>query len=616
MQNETVGSAQARPQVTIHADSLREPMSKYIYGQFIEHLGRCIYGGIWAEMIQDRKFYHAVGSEQSPWKIVGDPGAVEMVGEGSFVGEHTPMVHVSEVGSPCGIVQTGLGLVAGKEYVGRVILAGDAGAAPVDVTLICGTGSGDRQSVAVNCLTEEYQAHPIRFTAAAGTDDARLEIVGRGIGTFRIGTVSLMPADNVQGMRRDTLDLLKQLDAPIYRWPGGNFVSGYNWKDGLGDPDKRPPRWDRAWNALEPNDFGIHEFMRFCEALGAEPYIAVNSGEGDAASAAQEVEYANGAPDTPMGKLRARNGHRDPFNVKWWGIGNEMYGNWQLGHMPLADYVKKHNEFAAAMRAADPAIKLIAVGDAGPWSEEMLKQCSDQMDLISEHFYCPWHNDLRAHTDSVAASIRAKADWHREARKRIPVLAGKDIRIAMDEWNYGWHEPYEHGPLGMMYTLRDALGIAKGLSEYSRDTDIISMANFAQTVNVIAVVKTSKTQAAFDTIALPLVLYRHHFGVVPVDVTGAPDPLDVAVTWTKDRRALVVAVVNPTTDDCDLQFDLSGAAVTGSGHVWRMAGPEPMAMNRVGKEPQVRMMDQPVERIGDRLAAPALSVSLYELETK
>ena len=148
----------------------------------------------------------------------------------------------------------------------------------------------------------------------------------------------------------------------MYRFPGGNFLSAHEWRDAIGDPDRRPPRWDYVWSALQPNDVGTDEFLYLCELLGVDAFISVNAGFGDAHSAAQLVEYVNGAADTPMGKLRAANGHPAPYNVKWWGIGNEMYGPWQFGYMALKQYVVKHNMFAKAMRAVDPSITLLATG--------------------------------------------------------------------------------------------------------------------------------------------------------------------------------------------------------------------------------------------------------------
>jgi len=283
--------------VAVEAGKTGEPISKYIYGQFIEHLGRCIYGGIWAEMLEDRKFYYDVGAKDSPWKTVGGPVAMEKTDP--FVGSHTPRVT-----APGGIAQGDLALRKGHKYVGRVWLAGEAGAAPVTVSLVWGDGPEDRQTVTVEKLTAEYARTPLTFVAGADTDKGRLEIVGGGKGKVLVGPASLMPADNVSGLRADTLALLKELNAPLYRWPGGNFVSGYDRKDGIGDPDRRPPRKNPAWKGVEPNDMGLDEFITFCRQVGAEPYITVNTGLGDVAGAADEVQYANGAADTPMGRLR------------------------------------------------------------------------------------------------------------------------------------------------------------------------------------------------------------------------------------------------------------------------------------------------------------------------
>src|SRR5579863_9718996 len=253
-----ISARELNPTITIDASKTREPMPDLIYGQFIEHLGRSIYGGIWAEMLEDRKFYSAVGETRrdkvyvpSPWKPVGGLSAVTMVTENAYVGEHTPQVDLGDDGIAKGITQSALGILAGKNYEGYVILAGDASAAPVEVSLSWGSGDADRQIVKIEKLTKEYTKYQVKFKASSSTDDAAFSITSKGKGKFLIGTSSLMPADNVNGMRADTLAQLKQLDAPIYRWPGGNFVSGYNWKDGIGDRDKRPPRKNPAWTGIE-----------------------------------------------------------------------------------------------------------------------------------------------------------------------------------------------------------------------------------------------------------------------------------------------------------------------------------------------------------------------------
>jgi alpha-L-arabinofuranosidase len=596
--------------VEIYAEKIHAPLSKYVYGQFIEHLGRCIYGGIWAEMLEDRKFFYPVGSKESPWRIVGPSGLVPMDRQKPFVGDHTPQILLTGDGQAAGIVQGQLGLRKGKGYIGRIWLAGDS-AAPVTVSLVWGNGQDQRQTVTIDALTAEYAKTPLQFTAGGDTDAGRLEIRAAGSGSFHVGTVSLMPADNVHGMRADTLELLKQLDAPVYRWPGGNFVSGYNWRDGIGDPDRRPPRKNPAWQGIEHNDFGLDEFMLFCRLLKTEPYVAVNSGLGDSRSAVAEIEYANAPADRPGGQLRAKNGHRQPYGVRWWSIGNEMFGDWQLGYMGLEKYIPKNNEFAKAMRAADPSIKLIAVGAAGPWSEGMLRKCADSMDLMSEHFYCGENpNDLAAHVRQIPDNIRRIAAAHRDYRKRLDSLRGKDIRIAMDEWNY-WYGPEPYGQIGCPYHLKDALGIAAGLHEYARQSDIVFMANYAQTVNVIGCIKTSKTAACFDTTGVVLKLYRKYFGVIPVDAEcKSPTPLDVAAAWTADRKAFTIGIVNPTMKPVELSLNIVAVMFKGHGLLkshgagWQIAGTDPMAHNAPGKQQLVKIEELPPPRF-DRYTGKA-----------
>jgi len=597
-----------QPSIAIDTAKKGHPISKYIYGQFIEHLGRCIYGGIWAEMLEDRKFFDPVGARGSPWKAVGET-TVAMDSEDSFVGEHTP-----KVAAPGGIAQSGLGLVEGKKYVSRIWLKGTDAVAPVKVSLIWGAEADDRQSVTVDQIGAKYVEVPLSFTARAGADDGRLEIAAAGTGTFYVGTVSLMPADNVQGMRADTLRLLEELDSPVYRWPGGNFVSGYDWHDGIGPRDRRPPRKNPAWKGIEHNDFGLDDFMTFCRVLGTEPYIAVNSGLGGVENAVGELQYANGASDTPMGKLRAKNGHPEPYKVKWWGIGNEMYGGWQLGHMPLEDYIKKHNVFADAMRAEDPSITLVAVGATGKWSEGMMQHCADHMELISEHFYRQGHTGLASHVRQIPDAVRQKAEAHRDYRRRFDSLKGKDIDIALDEWNY-WYGPHVYGELGTRYFLKDALGIAAGLNEYTRQSDIMFMANYAQTVNVIGCIKTSKTAASFATTGLALKLYRKQFGVTPVAVTTEL-PLDVAAALTEDGRTLTVAVVNPTMRELELPLTVSGATLAGAGQRWEIAGDDPMAYNEPGKPAKVTIEQSTVTDATDKLTVAPCSVTLFALALK
>jgi len=600
------------PEVVIDGAKTGKPVSKYIYGQFIEHLGRSIYQGLWAEMLEDRKFFWPVGQGESPWKAIGDAAGVAMDTVKPFTGGHTPRVTLGGKG-PGGLVQGDLALVERKDYAGRVVLAGDASAAPVTVSLVWGDGPEARQSVTVDAIGMEYKTVPFAFKAGATTETARLEIASAGRGAFKVGTASIMPADNVDGFRPEVLALLKELDSPVYRWPGGNFVSGYDWRDGIGDRDRRPPRKNPAWTGVEHNDVGNHEFMDLVRYIGSEAYIAVNSGLGDAVMALEELEYVNGAADSKMGKLRTVHGHPEPWGVKFWAIGNEMYGDWQLGHMPLSDYVRKHTQFAVAMKAMDPSVQLVAVGAVGRWSETMLAEASNHMDFISEHFYVQHKPGLLGHVNQAPAEIRRIAEAHRKYRQTIPTLKMKEVPVALDEWNY-WYGPHVYGELGTQYFLEDALGIAAGLNEFARQSDVYFMANYAQTVNVIGAIKTSKTAAVLDTTGVILALYRKHFGTIPLAVGGAPEPLDVMACWKDEAKSvLTLSIVNPTKRAVTLKLDAGTIALPKTARLFLVAGDDPRACNVPGKEPQVAVRETPAAPLGKKLTVPPISVSLYEI---
>jgi len=606
------GRELGRPRVAIDGDKTGKPMSKYIYGQFIEHLGRCIYQGLWAEMLEDRKFFWPVGEGESPWKAVGDAALVKMDKLRPFVGAHTPRVTLSGQ-EPGGIAQEALSLIEGKDYIGRVVLAGDAAAAPVRVSVIWGEGPDARLTLTVDRLGRDFRTVPFAFKAGATTEDARLEIASSGGGSFKVGTASIMPADNVEGFRPEVLALLRELDSPVYRWPGGNFVSGYDWRDGIGDRDRRPPRKNPAWTGVEHNDVGVHEYLDLMRLIAAEPYITVNSGLGDVAMTLEELEYVNGAPDTKMGKLRAANGRPEPWGVKFWAIGNEMYGDWQLGHMPLSDYVKKHTQFAVAMKAMDPSVQVVAVGAVGRWSETMLAQASNHMDLISEHFYVQHKSGLLSHVNQMPNEVRRIAEAHRKYRATIPTLKTKEVPVALDEWNY-WYGPHVYGELGTQYFLEDALGVAAGLHEFARQSDVYFMANYAQTVNVIGAIKTSKTAAVLDTTGVILALYRKHFGTIPVAVTGTPEPLDVMACWLDETKSvLTLSIVNPTRRQMDLRLDAGKLKLPKRARFFLVGGLDPRACNVPGQTMQVAVHETEAAPLGRAVMVPPISVSLYHI---
>jgi alpha-N-arabinofuranosidase len=319
-----------------------------------------------------------------------------------------------------------------------------------------------------------------------------------------------------------------------------------------------------------------------------------------------------------MGALRASHGRTDPWKVHYWGIGNEMYGSWQLGNIPLNEYTKRHNAFVDAMRKVDPTIHTIAVGAVGEWSRTMLRDCADRMESISEHVYWQDHPGLLAHVLPAPRSLKAIADAHRQYRKELPSLAGRDIRIVQDEWNY-WYGPHVFGELGTRYFMRDALGCAAALNEFGRNSDIFFMANYAQTVNVIGAIKTSRTNAALETTGLVLKLYRHHLGTLPCRTESSPT-LDALATWNDARTELRIAIVNATTSPAEVRLDLRGARLgDGPGRRWVIASDDPMAFNDPDGARPVELREEPfaskapLGSLPGSLPVPACSVTLYAL---
>jgi alpha-N-arabinofuranosidase len=285
-----------------------------------------------------------------------------------------------------------------------------------------------------------------------------------------------------------------------------------------------------------------------------------------------------------------------------------MWGRWQLGYMALEHYVLKQNWVVDKMREVDPNIFCISSGNAGPWSTGLLKQCADHMDSIAEHFYCRERPDLLAHVRQIPDNIRAKAEFHRQARADLPNLQGHDIRIAMTEWNY-WYGPHLFGELGTRYFLKDALGIAAGVHEYARQSDLIHSAFYAQTVNVIGAIKVSRRNAAFETTGLVLKLYRHHFGQIPV-VTHTEGLIDAQAAWSSDRKTLTLGVVNASLEPQRIPLTLTGAKLAADGKRWEIAGADPQAFNDPDQPPRVAIREAAAQS-GDTLAVGPCSVTVF-----
>jgi alpha-N-arabinofuranosidase len=668
-----LASSQTQPiHASIDASKTGAPISKYIYGQFLEHIGGIVNNNIWAEMLDDRKFYYPINSHPPAqpsgpsfrrvtlrhWMPIGADEFVTMDADHPYLGDHTPLVKLSPTEAR-GFQQSELAVRKGKSYTGRIVLAGSPGTT-VKVSLIWGDAPDQRQTVTINKVGTDYRKVPLRFQAQGDSDNARFEIVGTGSGSFHVGAVSLMPSDNLQGFRAEVIAALKQLHSGVYRWPGGNFVSGHEWRDAVGDPDKRPPIMDPVWHAVQPNDVGTDEFMTLCRLLDVEAYITVNAGFGDEWSAAQLVEYVNGAATTPMGKWRAANGHPEPYHVNFWGVGNEPWGEWQLGFIPVAQFALKHDMFAKAMHKVDPSIKLIGAGampdamtgskqakrlngqivpdylSAGDWSGSLLAHSLNNMDMISEHFYSRsgQHTDLTTGEKvstgeqslvewerAPATQVRSKYEHYQEYLKRIPELKTKPVPISLDEWAYTGSTPNSY---------KVVPAYAWAFHEMFRHSDLFQLGAFTFAT---AMMSEDKTNAMLNPTGLMFKMYSDHFGKIPVEVSGdSPQPkpiyppggdqpvvnpgsdtfpLDVSAALSDDRKTLTFAVINPSDSEQHLKLAINNAKLSNQGHLWRMAPSSVDATIIVGQKPQVEVQEQQLGPVPDAMAVPPFSISIY-----
>lgn len=371
------------------------------------------------------------------------------------------------------------------------------------------------------------------------------------------------------GFRKDVIELTKELNVSILRWPGGNFVSGYHWEDGIGDRSKRPTRIDLAWGDKESNMIGTDEFVQFARKANTEPYFCINLGTGTLDEARNWVEYCNIEKGTYYSDLRRKNGFEQPHKIIYWGLGNEVDGPWQMGHKSPEEYAKVAIETAKLMRWIDNDIKLIASGssnyaaDWNKWNRTVLDEMYNYIDYISLHHYSHNFSDYYTYltnTIEVEEYIRIVEQQIKEARMKN--RSDKDVFIAFDEWN-AWTRTYQDRSgittLAEIYDLQDALIVAQYLNIFLRTCDIVKMANMAQLVNVIAPMFVTNDKLWKQTIYHPLYLFANNCRGLALDVyTKSPTfstekrkdvpYLDVSSTYEEDRGEVVINVVNRNKD--------------------------------------------------------------------
>jgi alpha-N-arabinofuranosidase len=404
-----------------------------------------------------------------------------------------------------------------------------------------------------------------------------LEHLGRAIYEGIYDPQSKLSDSN--GFRKDVLEEIRKLGVPIIRYPGGNFVSGYNWLDGVGPKASRPAVLDKAWNSINSNEFGTDEFLTWCRLARTQPLLGLNLGTGTPEQAAALVEYCNLEKGTRWSELRRKNGIAEPYKVQNWCLGNEMDGPWQIGHMTATEYGTRAQDAARQMRYVDPSLKLVACGSSGPgmptyleWDREVLEQCYDYVDAISLHRY--FGNEgpetggdsskflaLNLSMERQIDEVAAVCDVVR-GHKRSP----KKLWLSFDEWNVWYrarsgdavngHRQSAAHLLEEVYNLEDALLVGGLINSLIRKAERVKLACLAQLVNVIAPIMTNASGLLRQTIYYPyswalefakgaaLELQVESPPTYDVSGIGAVSYVDAAGTYQADAGKMALFLLN------------------------------------------------------------------------
>jgi len=412
-----------------------------------------------------------------------------------------------------------------------------------------------------------------------------IEHLGRAVyeGIYQPGN----PNADESGMRTDVIQLINELNVPVVRYPGGNFVSGYHWEDGVGPKENRPAKVDLAWKVIESNQFGLNEFMDWCKKASTTPMMAVNLGTRGPEDAKNLLEYCNMKGGTYYSDLRRKHGYEQPHDIKLWCLGNEMDGPWQMGHKTAEEYGRIAAETGRLMKMLDPTVELVACGSSGlkmptfgTWEDTVLSECYDFVDYISLHEYYKnrenYTPDFLASSvamDSFISTVISICDAVKAKKRKT-----KNINLSFDEWNVWYHsneqdkklKPWVQTPhqLEDVYNFEDALLVGSMLITLLRHADRVKIACLAQLVNVIAPIMTSDTGAWKQTTFYPFAFMSNYGrGTVLNTIVDSPayeskygtSPyLDSVIIINEEEETLTVFAVNKDLEDymeltCDLR---------------------------------------------------------------
>ena len=509
-------------------------------------------------------------------------------------------------------------------------------------------------SASIRGLSAQWQ----KFTGVLELDPAmpaaavyKLAVTADAPGQFVIQHIFLQPADNIHGADPDIIRMLRESHLPLLRWPGGNFVSSYHWQDGIGPVEKRPTKPNYAWGGIEPNLFGTDEFIEFCRAVGCEPMICINAGNGTPEEAAQWIEYCNGSAASPMGQLRAANGHPEPYGIKYWEVGNELWGRWQLNWTTAAGYVDRYQQFAPAMLKADPTLKLLACGApvlwGKSWNDTLIAGLAPGLRSLTDHpliggDVSPTTDPLDVYRNFMAVPEILEKKW--SALRDDMLKAGiKEPRMALTELQLFANIGSNRNPDAPARLTHENLPRQASITEAVYDILIyhatVRLSPFMELITHSAIVNhgggLSKehervfanpcyyAQAGFSAFAnaLPVVVEivssTHTAPSVIADLQKfAPEVAcsDIdALAAIGANHDLLISIVNRDVKPIHLTTELNGFNPAGNAEVWTLQAPVPWAANSLDKPDAIKPQTSTAQILGGKLKLDLQPYSIVQV---
>jgi alpha-N-arabinofuranosidase len=521
-------------------------ISPFQYGQFVEYLCTLI-PSMWAERLYDGSFeglspykvayLHQTDFREKPWYPSGATNRAEYSLDKAdpISGEVSQKIAArGDTACTVGISQDGVFVDRNEVCIFTCYLKAKDVHGPIRVAI---HHEGKTYAACEFMPTKEWKKFRSRLVASARDVNTTVTISFRGPGTLWIDSVSLMPEKTVGGWRPDAVEAVRALKPGVIRFGGSALddasLGDFSWRDTLGDPDRRRPF--RAWGGLQPAGAGLEEIVQFCRQVGAEPLICVRFTRRGPKDAADQVQYFNGSVDTPMGQLRARNGHPEPYHICYWQVGNERAG---------AEYETQLAEFCRAMKGADPTIQLLS---SYP-SEGVLRNAGRWLEYVCPHHYaCADLDAMQKDIDQIRRLLARYAPGH-------------NIKIGVTEWNT---TAGDWGPRrGMLWTLANALACARYHNLLHRNCDIVEIANRSNLINSFCsgIIQTDNHRLYCTPTYYAQQLYATLAGNRSLAIappTKFSDPLDISATLTATKDAVVLFAVNDSLKEIECQIDLS-----------------------------------------------------------